>query len=315
MNKAFGIARTRAGRVGLVAGVAVATVAGLALPAGANTGHVFATQTCHDGWSAKVTLDNNVSPDHDVVVTSTIPGTKGLTNTYDTTKNSGQFTIWDASGAAPSSGTVTLTIWNPGHQTIDSQTSQSLPSVGSCSTTSTTHQTTTTWQPTTTTHPTTTTSYVTTTTFCPTTTTTPYVTTTTMHVTTTTQAVTTTTAAPTTTTTGATTTTAATTTTMPATTTTTAYVTSTTSVEGTTVVLPPTTQKVTTTTAAPTTTVREQGSTVPTTAPTTTTMPAVISTTLPFTGSSTTFPVIFGLSCVTAGGLLLLRKRSSLTRS
>ena len=111
-----------------MAGVAVATVAGLALPAGANTGHVSASQSCSDGWRVTVTLDNNVTSDHDVVVTSTIPNTQGLTGNFDTTHNSGTQQIWSANGPAVASGTVTLTIWNPGHKTIDSSAQASLPS-------------------------------------------------------------------------------------------------------------------------------------------------------------------------------------------
>ena len=290
MKRAFGIARSRAGRVGLVAGVAVATVAGLALPAGANTGHVSASQSCSDGWRVTVTLDNNVTSDHDVVVTSTIPNTQGLTGNFDTTHNSGTQQIWSANGPAVASGTVTLTIWNPGHKTIDSSAQASLPSVHEC-------------------HPTTTTTWATTTTICPTSTT--YPETTTTYVTTTTAAPTTT--APTTT--EAPTTTAAPTTTQAPTTTaapTTVYYppTSTTQVAGTTVVVtttPPTHKT--------TTTVKEQGSTVPTTAAPTTSSTLPAPTTLPFTGSNTGGPLLFGVSCVAAGALLLMRKRGSLTRS
>ena len=291
MNKVSGIARSRAGRLGLVAGIAVATVAGLALPAGANTGHVFATQTCHDGWSVQVTLDNNVTSDHYVEISTTIPGTTGMVDGhYNTTGNHSTQLIWDASGPAPQSGKVTLTILNP-NKTVDSSASATLPSVESCGTTTTTWATTTTICPTTTTWQPTTTTWETTTTMPPTTTT--MKPTTTTMATTTTAATTTTTMAPTTTVYVAPTTIA----------------TTTTQVEATTVSVPPTTvHHVTTTTAKEVV----QGTTIPTT---TTTMPAVVAQQLPFTGSSTAFPVIFGMSCLTAGGLLLLRKRSSLTRS
>jgi LPXTG-motif cell wall-anchored protein len=97
----------------MVAALAAATVVALALPAGANTGHVDASQTC-DGWWAKVTLDNNVTADHYVEVTTTIPGTSGITDGhYDTTGNSGTQVIWSASGDQPTHGTVTLTILKP----------------------------------------------------------------------------------------------------------------------------------------------------------------------------------------------------------
>jgi LPXTG-motif cell wall-anchored protein len=55
---------------------------------------------------------------------------------------------------------------------------------------------------------------------------------------------------------------------------------------------------------ATTSTVSHQGSTVPTT----TTVP-VPNQHLPFTGSGTVFPVIFGMCCVGAGALLMLRRR------
>lgn len=137
MNRAVGIARSRAGRVGLVASVALATVVGLALPAGANTGHVLASQTCQR-WSVSVTLDNNASVDHFVEVTTTIPGTTGIVDGhFNTTGNSGTTQIWDANGPAPSSGTVTLTILNP-DRSVDSTASASLPEVNGCENTTTT---------------------------------------------------------------------------------------------------------------------------------------------------------------------------------
>ena len=127
MNRVVGSLVVVLGRVGLVAGVAVASMVGLALPAGANTGHVFASQSCHDGWTASVTLDNNVTSDHFVEVTSTIPGTTGIVDGhYDTTHNNGTQQIWDASGPAVSSGTVTLTILNP-NRSVDSTAHMSLP--------------------------------------------------------------------------------------------------------------------------------------------------------------------------------------------
>ena len=123
-------------RFAVVGAVVLATVLGLAHAAGANTGHAFATQTCYT-WSASVTLDNNVKPDFFVEVTSTIPGTTGLVDAhFDTMKNSGTQLIWQASGAAPSSGTVTLTILYP-DRSLDSTASATLPPAPRCETTTT----------------------------------------------------------------------------------------------------------------------------------------------------------------------------------
>ena len=116
--------------------------------------------------------------------------------------------------------------------------------------------------------------------------------------TTTTQAGTTTTAPAPTTTAPAPTTTAATTTTPSA------PATTTTQVRGTTVVA-------TTTPASTTTeTIRRQGTTV--VGATTTTMPAVA--VLPRTGSGSAFPLMFGLSSLIAGALLLVRQRGAEAR-
>ena len=131
MNRILGTIRGRAGRVGLVAGVITATVVALALPAGANTGHAYASQDC-DGWWAKVTLDNNVTSDHYVEVTTTIPGTSGIVDGhYDTTGNSGPKVIWSASGDEPTHGTVTLTILKP-NKTFDTGDSATLHKVEGC---------------------------------------------------------------------------------------------------------------------------------------------------------------------------------------
>ena len=296
MKRVVGIARGRAGRVGLVAGVMVAAMIGLAGPAGANTGHVITAQNCQS-WSASVTLDSNVTSDHFVEVITTIPGTTGIVDGhYNTIGHSGTTLIWSDSGQAPASGTVTLKILNP-NRTLDSQSSQSLPDAANCETTTT--QSTTTTQPVTTTTcecSTTTTQPVTTTTHptceCSTTTTQPVTTTT--HPTcecstTTTQPVTTTTEASTTTS-----------TTEPVTTTTQTIH----ELGSTTIVTTTTTQPK----VQPSTTLAAQGSTVPTTQPT------PIAGVLPHTGSSTIFPVIFGGLCLAAGAALALRKRSAWSR-
>ncbi len=81
----------------------------------ANSGGVSGQETC-SGWSATVSLDNNVQSTHLVTVTSTIPGytTTGITfKSYNTTSASGSTTIWSASGTNQVSGTVTLIIYNP----------------------------------------------------------------------------------------------------------------------------------------------------------------------------------------------------------
>ncbi|MDQ1511069.1 MAG: hypothetical protein QOG50_2913 [Actinomycetota bacterium] len=67
---------------------------------------------------------------------------------------------------------------------------------------------------------------------------------------------------------------------------------------------------VTTTTQGDTpTTLREQGGTVPTTS-TTEPVPVTVTSTLPRTGADSALAALFGLSCVVAGGLLMIRKRS-----
>jgi LPXTG-motif cell wall-anchored protein len=60
-----------------------------------------------------------------------------------------------------------------------------------------------------------------------------------------------------------------------------------------------------TTVQATSSTLTHQGSTVPTS---TTTVPGT-NQHLPFTGSGTFFPVIFGMCSVAAGGSLMLRRR------
>lgn len=85
------------------------TIAG---SASANTGSITSSQSCSAG-AVHVYLNNNVSSDRKVTVTSTIPGftTTDITNkSYNTTGNSGPLEIWSASGPQPFAGVVTLTI-------------------------------------------------------------------------------------------------------------------------------------------------------------------------------------------------------------
>ncbi len=247
MNGLVGIVQTRAGRVGVVAGVAVAAVIGSAVPAGANTGSVVTSQTCLR-WSASVSLNNNVTAGHFVEVTSTIPGTTGIVDGhYDTTGNPGPVQIWHASGPAPSHGTVKLVILKP-DRTHDFSTSASLPKVDGCGPTTTTSTSTTS------------------------------------------------TSSSTSTSTSTTSTTSTTDTTQPST---------------------PTSVRETGSTGAPVTDTTVSTATVTlgvvgAPATTTTIGPTATATgSLPFTGSGTVLPVIFGMSSIAAGALLLLRKRST----
>ena len=85
------------------------TIAGLA---SANTGSISMSQDCSTG-EVHVFLNNNVSADRKITVTSTIPGftsTDITDKSYNTTGNSGPVEIWSASGPQPFAGTVTLTI-------------------------------------------------------------------------------------------------------------------------------------------------------------------------------------------------------------
>jgi len=95
------------------------------------------------------------------------------------------------------------------------------------------------------------------------------------------------------------------TTTMP-TTTTTEYETTTTTEPTTT-----STESLGSTTIVTTTTLGHQGSTTPTTAKSTTTMAPPVEGELPFTGSGTSIPVIFGLGALLLGAGLAFRKRGA----
>ena len=99
----------------------------------AHSGGIVVTQTCQS-WSASVSLSYNVTSDRLVVVTTTIPGTIGIAgNHYNTSYG----LIWDASGPATSSGTVTLIIYNG--TSVEFTTSASLPTPPSCAVATATH--------------------------------------------------------------------------------------------------------------------------------------------------------------------------------
>jgi LPXTG-motif cell wall-anchored protein len=349
VKRLFGIGRSRAGRVGLVAGVVVAALGGLALPAYAHHAIVSGSTVCANNdhvitWSIGNNRDDELMTIESA--TATINGQSYAVTGYTSPVGFSGTTTATTVVPGPVTGTITLSVhvtW----PTYDNTNTADVPLEGTCGcgcTSTTTSPTTT--EPTTTTttdnrcdavngnnggddpqghnNPdceTTTTLPVTTTTqhHCGCTTTT-----TTVPETTTTVPETTTTVAETTTTEHhcecSTTTTEATTTTVPETTTT---VPETTTSEATTTTSEPTTtstQALGTTTIVTTTTLGHQGSTVPTTQPPTTQPPT--STTqaappageLPFTGSGMTFPLIFGLGSLILGAVFAFRKRDAWTR-
>ena len=104
-------ARTILGVAVTIAAVALLAIVGLATAGSAHTGSTFAQQTCN-GWQATVSLDNNVTADRTVTITSTIPGTPASTVLHqDTTKNPGPVVVWEYDGAENNlTGTVTLVI-------------------------------------------------------------------------------------------------------------------------------------------------------------------------------------------------------------
>jgi LPXTG-motif cell wall-anchored protein len=252
VKRVAGIARSRAGRLGLVAGVAVATVVGFAAPAFAHHTSVRGSVECSNGdhlvhWD--IQNDEIDQPMTIVSATASVGNQNYPVVGYTSPVANGDFTSATTTVPNAVGGTITLTVtatW-PDEYTVTNSASVDLQPNCCEGTTTTTEATTTTTQP-------------------------------------------------------VTTTTAATTTTTEATTTTTQPVTTTSMRElGSTTI-------VTTTTVAPTTTLKEQGSTVPPT----TQPPAPAQ--LPRTGSSTTFPLIFGLSSLAAGSLLLVRKPRAWSR-
>jgi LPXTG-motif cell wall-anchored protein len=348
VKRLFGIGRSRAGRVGLVAGVVVAALGGLALPAYAHHAIVSGSTVCANNdhvitWSIGNNRDDELMTIESA--TATINGQSYAVTGYTSPVGFSGTTTATTVVPGPVTGTITLSVhvtW----PTYDNTNTADVPLEGTCGCGCTSTTTSPTTAPTTTTttdnrcdavngnnggddpqghnNPdcdTTTTLPVTTTTQhhcgCSTTTTTVPETTTTVPETTTTVAETTTTEHHCE---CSTTTTEATTTTVPETTTT---VPETTTSEATTTTSEPTTtstQALGTTTIVTTTTLGHQGSTVPTTQPPTTQPPT--STTqsappageLPFTGSGMTFPLIFGLGSLILGAVFAFRKRDAWTR-
>ncbi|MGD0834567.1 MAG: hypothetical protein ABSA40_09135 [Candidatus Dormibacteria bacterium] len=83
-----------------------------AVTVSAHSGTVTASENC-SSWTAAVYLEDNVTSDRTVDVSTTIPGTTGITNGHwTTTGDSSPVEIWSGSGGAPATGTVTLDIWN-----------------------------------------------------------------------------------------------------------------------------------------------------------------------------------------------------------
>lgn len=93
--------------------------------ASAHSGNINLSENCHT-WSGTVTLSHNTTPDRLVEVTSTIPGTSGISGHFDTSY--GQ--IWSANGTAPVSGTVTLKISHNG--SVEFYTSASIAPKQDC---------------------------------------------------------------------------------------------------------------------------------------------------------------------------------------
>ena len=290
MNRVLGITRSRAGRVGLVVGVAAAALLGLSAPASAHLPQVKGWTSCSNGEHVVLwQIGNNfVLPMTIVSATAELNG-----QPYPVTGWTSPV-VEDATTSATTivpngmTGTITMTAhgeWPDGVSTSDHV---SVDILSDCNGGSTTTTTTTTGPPTT--EATTTTTGVvvqgSTTTVAPPTTAPP------------------TTAPPT-----------APPTTVAATPPTTDVV-----VQGSTSTLAPTTTTgppagggITTTTApgGPATTTPESGEGGPDTTTTTGPQGAV---NLPRTGNDTNFPLLFGAACVGAGALLALRRRRAWNR-
>src|SRR4051794_32626350 len=101
-------------------------------PVSANSGTVSATQNCQT-WNASVSLNHDVQPDRSVDVITTIPGTTGFTGHH---YNTSYGEIWSASGAAPTTGSVTLNIYFANGQ-LEFTDSKTLPAPEGCTATTT----------------------------------------------------------------------------------------------------------------------------------------------------------------------------------
>ena len=306
MNRALGIARSRTGRVGLVAGLIMATVLALSAPASAHHAGASGSTVCSDGTQVVTwTISANDIGYGPIVITSASATNAG--NTYAVTGYTnpvaqGSSTTATSVLPAGATGSVTLSAaltWTNDnyHGSVGTTTSLITNCHGTTTTAASTTTTSTSSPVTTTTGPETTTT--------PTTEVSP--TTIIGGPTTTTEAGATTTSGPEdTTTTGA----GDTTTTTPDTTV------SPTTVVGPTTSGPPVTgQGGTSTTTGPP--VTGQGGTSTTDVPVDTqAVPTTVAggTSLPETGSSTTLPVVFGAGCLAVGAALALRKRNTWTR-
>ena len=104
----------------------------------ANTGGVAASQDCTT-WSASARLDDNVN-NRLVTVTTTIPGLTGYSNIISTDGTNGStkapVTIWNHTGAAPMSGSVTETIYqDTTNAKVDQTYTAALPAPSNCTST------------------------------------------------------------------------------------------------------------------------------------------------------------------------------------
>ncbi|MGZ7011469.1 MAG: LPXTG cell wall anchor domain-containing protein [Ilumatobacteraceae bacterium] len=197
MNRFGGIARSRAGRLGLVAGVAVAAVVGMSAPAFAHNTAVHGTVTCDSDHVVHWQIANYEDQPMTIESAVALVGQQSYPVTGYTSPVAGN-SFTDATTIVPNAvgGTITLTVqasWADEYHDTKSGSVNLQPNC--CETTTTTTEATTT----TTTAPTTTTTAPTTTTEATTTTTTAATTTTQQHVEGSTTIVTTTTQAPTTT--------------------------------------------------------------------------------------------------------------------
>jgi LPXTG-motif cell wall-anchored protein len=296
--------------------IAAAVLVSLALPASAHSTTITGDTVCFNGehivtWHIKNSSQTTNLLMTIVSVEAQIGSTSYPVTGYSSPVAKGATTDGTTTVPGGVTGTITATVhvnW-PDGITDDDDASVTLQDncVGTTTTTTTVPETTTT-----TTVPETTTTVAGTTTIATTTTTTTVpetTTTTTVPDTTTTVAGTTTIATTTTTTVPETTTT----TTVPDTTTT---VPETTTTEGPTTTVMGTTTIFTTTSTSPpiTTPITDLGSTVPTVVDQATTTTVAGSTELPRTGSSSGYPMFFGLSCLAGGALLLIRHRRNWIR-